>query len=125
MQIYVKEERVYRKEIKYALDVADEQPEGTIFIIPLRLEECAVPEQLSEWQWVNYFEEQGYDKLVRALRARASEIGAATLSPRERRFSVSDVEERPLLCPPSFSLTLGVHWKRHLDAPLSYQSDAW
>src|SRR6185369_16999509 len=26
-----------QKEIKYTLDVADEQPEGTIFIIPLKL----------------------------------------------------------------------------------------
>ena len=26
------------KEIRYALDVADEQPEGKVFLIPLRLE---------------------------------------------------------------------------------------
>src|SRR5438270_7379352 len=35
-----------QKEIKFALDVADEQPEGTIFLIPVRLEECNVPERL-------------------------------------------------------------------------------
>jgi diadenosine tetraphosphatase ApaH/serine/threonine PP2A family protein phosphatase len=35
-----------QKEIRYALDVADEQPEGAIFLIPLRLEECEVPERL-------------------------------------------------------------------------------
>ncbi len=29
-----------QKEIKHALDVADEQPEGTIFLIPLKLSRC-------------------------------------------------------------------------------------
>jgi len=61
-------------EIKYALDVADEQPEGTIFIIPLRLEECNVPDRLSQWQWVDYFKENGRDLLQRALRTRAATL---------------------------------------------------
>ena len=34
-----------QKEIKYALDAADEQPEGTIFLIPLKLEECDISER--------------------------------------------------------------------------------
>jgi len=38
-----------QKEIKYALDAADEQPEGTIFLVPLKLEECDVPERLCNW----------------------------------------------------------------------------
>jgi hypothetical protein len=59
-----------QKEIRYALDVADEQPEGQIFLIPLRLEECEVPERLSRWQWVDFFAQTGYEKLVRALHAR-------------------------------------------------------
>jgi hypothetical protein len=36
----------FQKETKFALDVADEQPEGRIFIIPAKLEECEVPERL-------------------------------------------------------------------------------
>jgi CheY-like chemotaxis protein len=56
-----------QKEIKIALDIADEQPEGTIYIIPLRLEECEVPERLSHWQWVDFFKEEGYPRLVRSL----------------------------------------------------------
>jgi len=67
-----------QKEIKYALDVADEQPEGTIFLIPLRLEECDVPERLRRWQWVDLFRETGYERLLRALRARAESLGLDT-----------------------------------------------
>jgi hypothetical protein len=56
-----------QKEIKHVLDVADEQPEGAIFLIPVRLEPCEVPERLRRWQWVDLFEEGGYPRLLRAL----------------------------------------------------------
>jgi hypothetical protein len=59
-----------QKEIKLGLDVADEIPEGEIFIIPLKLEECEIPDRLSRWQW-EYFDERGYGKLIQALRQRA------------------------------------------------------
>jgi hypothetical protein len=62
-----------QKEIKIALDVADEKVDGTIFIIPVRLEECRVPDRLGEKQWVNLFERHGYDDLIRALSIRAAE----------------------------------------------------
>jgi len=64
-----------QKEIRYALDVADEQPESTIFLIPLRLEECETPDRLRRWQWVDLFRETGYERLLRALRARAESLG--------------------------------------------------
>jgi hypothetical protein len=60
-----------QKEIKYALDVAAEQPEGEIFLIPVKFEECAVPENLSQWHWVDLFAENGFERLVRALTVRA------------------------------------------------------
>ncbi len=65
-----------QKEVRIALDTAMEQPEGEIFIIPARLEECENLESLSKWHWVNLFEVDGYHKLIRALRARADRIGA-------------------------------------------------
>jgi hypothetical protein len=60
-----------QKEIRKVLDVADEQPEGTIFLIPLKLEECSMPSRLTRWQWLNYFEERGSERLIRALQERA------------------------------------------------------
>ena len=58
------------KEIRFALDVADEQPEGAIFVIPARLEECELPTRLRRWHAVNLFEPGGYEKLLKALRAK-------------------------------------------------------
>jgi hypothetical protein len=54
------------------LDVADEQPEDTIFLIPLRLENCPIPERLSRWHSVNFYDEQGYERLIDALRTKFS-----------------------------------------------------
>jgi hypothetical protein len=56
-----------QREIKYALDIADEKPEGTIFLIPARLENCRVPDRLSGKQWVNLFEEKGFERLIKSL----------------------------------------------------------
>jgi hypothetical protein len=86
-----------QKEIKFALDVADEQPEDTIFIIPLKLEECDVPERLSRWQWVNYFNASGYSRLLRALHARAEslQVSAApvhTVEPAQESRPASELE---------------------------------
>jgi hypothetical protein len=64
-----------QKEIKFALDIADEKPEDTIFVVPARLEDCLVPERLSTYQWVNLFEPDGYHRLLQALKVRANQIG--------------------------------------------------
>lgn len=60
-----------QREIKWALEVAEEKPDGTIFLIPLKLEECDIPERLHKLQWVNLFDENGYDLLKRSLSRRA------------------------------------------------------
>jgi len=65
-----------QKEVRLALDTAMEMPEGEIFIIPARLEECDNLESLRKWHWVDLFEENGYEMLMRALRSRANNIGA-------------------------------------------------
>ena len=51
----VTKEGYVQKEIKIALDIADEKPEGTIYLIPTRLEECKVPHRINRWQWIDLF----------------------------------------------------------------------
>jgi hypothetical protein len=58
-----------QKELKKALDVADEQPEGVAYIIPVRLEECEIPERLTRWHWVDLFKDGAYERLIRRLKA--------------------------------------------------------
>jgi hypothetical protein len=86
-----------QEEIKLALDAADQQPEGAIFLIPLKLEECDIPTRLRRWQWVNFFEEKGYDKLMRALDARAASLGLSLPSApaAERLPTLEELRTRP------------------------------
>lgn len=79
----VNKEGFIQKEIKFALDFSDEKPEDIIFIIPLKLEECEVPERLRRWQWANLFDPNGYNKLLRALRIRAKSLPATIAAPAE------------------------------------------
>lgn len=58
----------YQTEIGIALKVLDEQPPGKIFLIPTRLDACEVPyDRLQALNWIDLFEEDGYERLVRAL----------------------------------------------------------
>jgi hypothetical protein len=61
-----------QREIGEILRVADEHLEDSIFVIPARLEPCDVPERFRRLQWVDLFEEIGYDRLLRALRVSAA-----------------------------------------------------
>jgi len=72
--VFAKKTGYGQKEITLALDTAESQPEHSIFVIPLRLEECEVPERLHHWQWGDLFEDDGYDLLLRALRHRARQL---------------------------------------------------
>ncbi len=56
------------EELKIVLAKASSLPEGRSFIIPARLENCALPKPLCRWQRVDLFEPRGYKDLVAALR---------------------------------------------------------
>jgi len=58
---------VIQKEIKEALDIWKEKLDSDIYLIPVRLEDCEVPESLRCFQWVNLFEEDGWERLVKAI----------------------------------------------------------
>lgn len=60
--------------MRLALDVADEQPEGAIFVVPALLEPCEPPERLERLHAVRLYEEGGYERLARALQLRISQL---------------------------------------------------
>jgi outer membrane protein assembly factor BamD (BamD/ComL family) len=73
----ITKEGYVQKEIKFALDIAEEKPEGTIFLIPARLEDCIVPDRLNRWQWVDLDDDNGFIKLLRSLKLRADAVEAS------------------------------------------------
>jgi hypothetical protein len=65
-------------ELRRALEVAEMMPEGQIFIIPLRLDDCQVPYKLQHLQWVDYFQLEGRDRILQGI---ATKIKPATSQP--------------------------------------------
>src|SRR4030095_15171549 len=58
-----------QREMKLALGALQEIPEGTIHTIPVRLDDCEVPEAFRHYHYANLFEPSGFDRIVRAIRA--------------------------------------------------------
>lgn len=71
----INKEGYVQKEIGFALDAAQEKPEGTIFLIPVRLEPCEPPNRLARWHYVDLYEGGGYDRLLLSLQYRATSLG--------------------------------------------------
>ena len=60
-----------QKEIAVALDILAEQPEGSIFLIPLLIEDCELPARLAHLHAARVPLDEGFTRVCRALRRRA------------------------------------------------------
>lgn len=54
-------------ELRKALNVADQFPEGAVYMLPVRLEDCVVPSRLTKWQYIDLFRDDGYQRLLKSL----------------------------------------------------------
>lgn len=67
----VSKEGYIQKELRFILNVAEYKPEGKIYVIPLRLEDCEMPRRLLSLQYLDYFPQekkrQSYNRLVASL----------------------------------------------------------
>ena len=66
----------FRVEIKEAIAVAESQPKGSNFLIPIKLEECKVPTVLRQLHCISYFESDGFSQLKKALQELERWIGS-------------------------------------------------
>jgi DNA segregation ATPase FtsK/SpoIIIE-like protein len=68
-----------QKEIRKIIDVAEEKPDGTIFIIPVRLNDCPLPRRFKTWQYEDYFPQDkvldAYKRIRKSLSLRAKSLG--------------------------------------------------
>ncbi|MFZ5821402.1 MAG: SUMF1/EgtB/PvdO family nonheme iron enzyme [Chloroflexota bacterium] len=90
----ITQEGYVQREIRIALDYADYKPEGTLFIIPVRLQECTPPKRLARWQYADYFEgqrERGVERLLVSLQRRADSLGL--------EYDPADRAARPVKAP--------------------------
>ncbi len=78
----VSKEGYVQKELRFALDIALEKPEGTIFILPVRLDDCERPRRLRPIQGIDYFPLErravAYARLRQSLELRAQALKIVT-----------------------------------------------
>jgi replicative DNA helicase len=73
----ITKEGFIQKELRYAREISLEKPEGTTFLIPVRLDMCDVPRGLRFIQWTDYFgkqKEQSYSSLLETFSNRYKQI---------------------------------------------------
>lgn len=71
----VSKEGYVQKELKTALNFAIYKPEATLYIVPLRLDECTVPHTLQSIQYEDYFPEDKIDEAYKKLYSSLAERG--------------------------------------------------
>lgn len=63
------------REINEALEVVKYRRKGTMFIIPVRLENVDFPKEFKKYQGIDLFEPDGFEKLIAALRHGLKQLG--------------------------------------------------
>ena len=98
----VTKEGFVQRELKFVLDITDEKPEGAIFLIPIRINECEVPRRIRrEFQYGDFFPiaqvNRAYKKLFTALEQRANIKGINVQELKDkakRRAEEKQIEEK-------------------------------
>jgi hypothetical protein len=57
----------HNKELKYIVEKASKELNGTLYVVPVMLEECNMPRQLNHYQASRLYERGGYKRLSDVL----------------------------------------------------------
>lgn len=82
-----------QKELKLALSVLDEMPEGEIYIIPLRLENCNVPYSLSARQWIDWFLLDERHRLIEVINP-STKSKRRAIHQKKKELTVKEIQTR-------------------------------
>ncbi len=96
----ITKEGYIQRELRIVLDFADYKPEGTLYIMPVRLEDCEPPRRLRAWQYADYFEGQrdrALNRLLVSLKRRADSLGLSFVPPALEVKENAIQEEKPIV----------------------------
>ena len=88
-ELSIQKEGYIQREYKRAMRYQEEKPDGTIYIIPVRLDRCDLPNFTSDLQFVDF--PDGYDRLVVSLNLRSGKLASVPPIPaqKEAKFAFS------------------------------------
>jgi hypothetical protein len=70
-----------QREFKLAMESLEEVPEGQIYLIPVRIDDCLVPSQFAAFQWVDLQSTEGHDQVQKAIQFQLSSSARQALTP--------------------------------------------
>ena len=92
----VSKEGFVQRELRFVIDMALEKPEGTIYILPVRLNDCQPPRKLRTYHYADYFPQErqdwAYERICKSLQVRAKSI---TPSPESMAYSPKSIVSSP------------------------------
>ena len=65
-----------KKGFKQLMAEAERKAPGVIYLIPARVEACPTHARLAHLNWIDLFEEAGWDRLIRQLRSMKGQLTA-------------------------------------------------
>ena len=90
-----------QREFKMALNAYADKPPGSIYFVPVRLDDCSIPDlrqeeygvNLRDIHWVDLFRSDGYKRLMKALEyAKADSTGTYSLTLDTQTYDVQSAE---------------------------------
>ncbi|MBT7071903.1 MAG: TIR domain-containing protein, partial [Anaerolineae bacterium] len=85
----VSNEGYKEKEFYIQLAKAQDKDEGSLLIIPVRLDDCVPPPCFQSWHWLNYFEKGAHSKLLEGLHSFADKLDIKLSPPSLKAVSVT------------------------------------
>lgn len=73
-KVTLTKESYIQREISSVVDISREKREDSIFIVPIRLDECEIPRPLRIWQWIDFSSKElkdqtyNYNRLIKSLK---------------------------------------------------------
>jgi formylglycine-generating enzyme required for sulfatase activity len=103
-----------QREMQWTLDAWQELPQSAIHSIPVRLDDCEVPESFRNYHYANLFDPNGLDRIVRAIRAwiaKRPETAPLPIQQSPPRTSLSEESAtQDTALEPSFTNSIGMEF---------------
>ena len=103
-----------QKEYKRAMDIQMEKPEGAIFVIPVRLDNCEMPHFIRDLHWVNF--PADYERLLLSLQRKSGGTAMPAKSPKPKKPAPRKSAAPKNSDGPIFNVQGGIHIGRDMVA---------
>jgi len=67
-EISVQKRGYVQREFKYALEYFEEKLEDDIYLIPIKINKCEIPDSLSKFQWIEFKDSETFDQILKSLK---------------------------------------------------------